>query len=249
MNDISKQKFVCVDCEATGLDPQNDRIVEIAVMLFDANEVYEQMESLIDPECLIPESSIAIHHITPEMVKGKPYIQNVLPEVLRLIGNHIIIGHGIKFDIDIISAAADRNDIPCSIRHNRYLDTLRMARHYGESPVNSLEQLRMHFNIPLEGAHRAMSDVIVNKEVFKFLSKQFRNTQHLFDVLSRPIQMSSMPFGKHKGRQFKEIPLQYLQWIVNKGFDDDLTFSVKTELKRRKNGNHFGQVNNPFLNL
>ncbi len=61
--------------------------------------------------------------------------------------------------------------------------------------------------------------------------------------------MATMPLGKHKGRPFKEIPLQYLQWIVNKDFDQDLLYSVRTELKKRKKGNLFNQSSNPFLNL
>lgn len=249
MADIEKQKFVCIDCETTGLDPLKDQVIEVAVMCFDASTEYGQMESLIDPECEIPESSIAIHHITAEMVRGKPRIAEVLPQVLELIGKHIIIGHGIQFDIDLLAIAAEKYGIPCTIRQNRSLDTLRMARLYGESPINSLEHLRKHFNIPLEGAHRAMSDVIVNKEVFKRLCKRYKTTEQLFEALSRPILMSTMPLGKHKGRSLKEIPLQYLQWIINKDFDQDLLHSVRTELKRRKKGNLFNQSGNPFLNL
>lgn len=246
---IEKQKFVCIDCETTGLDVDNDRILEVAVMCFDANQVYAQMESLVNPECTISETSIAIHHITPDMVQDKPTIAQVLPEILQIIGSHIIVGHGVGFDINILAIAAERHGIPCKIRNNLYLDTLRMARIYGESPVNSLEHLRKHFNIPLEGAHRAMSDVIVNREVFQWLAKKFKTTEQLFDVLSRPIFMSTMPLGKHKGRPLKEVPLQYLQWIANKDFDQDLLYSVRTELKRRKKGNLFNQSANPFLNL
>lgn len=249
MPDIEKQKFICIDCESTGLDPMQDRIIEVAVMCFDATTVYGQMESLIDPQCEIPETSIAIHHITPEMVQGKPKIIDVLPEILELIGNHIIIGHGVGFDIDLIANAAERHGVTTNLRQNRFLDTLRMARLYGESPINSLEHLRKHFNIPLEGAHRAMSDVIVNVEVFKHLAKRYKTTELLFEALSRPILMSTMPLGKHKGRPLKEIPLQYLQWIINKDFDQDLLHSVRTELKRRRKGNQFNQTGNPFLNL
>lgn len=250
MTDIEKQKFICVDCETTGLDPNNDRIIEIAVMCFDAHTIYAQMETLVDPECPIPESSTAIHHITQEMVGGKPKIEEVLAEVLEMIGTHIIIGHGIKFDIEVIAASADRHQIPNQIRYNRYIDTLRMARLYGESPTNSLAFLCKHLNIPIEGIpHRAMSDVSANKDVFRYFAKKYRTTQQLFDVLSKPILMSAMPFGQHKGRPFKEIPLQYLQWMANKDFDQDLLFSIRSELKNRKKGNQFNQSNNPFLNL
>ncbi|MBA2369291.1 MAG: DUF3820 family protein [Candidatus Protochlamydia sp.] len=249
MPNLDKQKFICIDCETTGLDPKVDRVIEVAVMCFDSEQVFAQMESLIDPECLIPETSIAIHHISQEMVQGKPLIADVLPEVLNMIGDHIIIGHGVGFDVDILANAAERHGIVCKIRNNRILDTLRMARLYGESPVNSLEYLRKHFNIPLEGAHRAMSDVIVNKEVFKYLAKRYKTTEQLFEALSHPIFMSTMPLGKHKGRLIKEIPLQYLQWICNKDFDQDLLFSVRSELKRRKKGNLFNQSTNPFSQL
>lgn len=249
MGQIEKEVFVCIDCETTGLDPKEDRIIEVAAVLFSINEVFDEFDSLINPECPIPESSIAIHHITQEMVADKPTIDKVVHRLLEIIGKNIIVGHGVGFDIELIANAADRSGIQHTLRANRFLDTLRMARLYGESPTNSLEQLRTHFNIPLEGAHRAMSDVIVNREVFKFLAKRYKTTEQIFDVLSRPIKLKMMPLGKHKGRPIKEIPLQYLQWAANKDFDQDLLFSIRSEIARRKKGNLFTQAANPFQNL
>jgi DNA polymerase-3 subunit epsilon len=249
MVEMEKQKFVCLDCETTGLDVKEDRVIEVAAICFDYEHVYWEIESLINPECVIPESSIAIHHITQDMVHGKPTIAEFLPRILPLLGKEIIVGHGVQFDIELLVMAAERHQIPCKLRENRFLDTLRMARLYGESPVNSLEQLRKHFNIPLEGAHRAMSDVIVNKEVFKHLSKRYRTAEQLFEALSRPILLKTMPLGKHKGRPLKEVPLQYLQWVAKKEFDQDLNYSIKTELTRRKKGNLFNQSANPFSAL
>src|SRR6202035_4780902 len=100
MAGLDKQKFVCIDCETTGLDPKQDRVIEVAAMCFDADQVYAQMETLINPECEIPETSIAIHHITADMIRDKPRIEQVLPQILELIGHHIIVGHGVGFDID-----------------------------------------------------------------------------------------------------------------------------------------------------
>ncbi len=249
MSDFQNQKFVCIDCETTGLDPQQDRIIEFAIICFDMQETFFEMQTLINPECEIPESSIAIHHITPNMVHNQPLISHMLPEILKKIGDHIIIGHGVGFDIDIIAHAAERYGIPCNLKKNKVIDTLRLARLYGESPINSLEHLGKHFNIPQEGPHRAMSDVIVNLEVFKKLARRYKSANHIFEVLSKPIFMSHMPLGKHKGRALKEIPLQYLQWISHKDFDQDLLYSVRSEIKRRKRGNVFGQTDNPFQSL
>lgn len=249
MTQIDQEHFVCIDCETTGLDSKQDRIIEVAVVHFTLKEAFGKIDSLIDPQCHIPESSIVFHHITQDVVEGQPVIAAMLPQILDLIGKKIIVGHGVGFDIEILAQAADRAGIPCSLRHNLYLDTLRMARHYGDSPTNSLEQLRKHFNITEEGAHRAMNDVVVNMEVFKYLAKRFRTTEQLFETLSRPILMKTMPLGPHKGRLLKEVPIQYLLWAAHKDFDQDLLFSLRTEIKRRKQGNLFSQSANPFSEL
>lgn len=243
------QKFICLDCETTGLDYKNDKIIEIACVTFDLEKEGDSFESLVNPEAIIPQSSIEIHHITQEMVNDKPLIQAVLPTVLSMVGNKIIVGHGIDLDIKFIAESCYRSGIPTTIMHNRTIDTLRMARLYGESPINSLEKLRQHFNIGPEIAHRAMSDVIVNIEVFKMLMKYYRTIDDLYKALSKPILLKEMPLGPHKGRPFKDIPLQYLLWAVNKDFDQDLMFSLKVELKKRKQGNLFTQATNPFQSL
>ncbi len=246
---LSEETFVCVDCETTGLDTKQDRVIEVAVVSFTLNSVIEEYESLVDPKREIPEDSIKIHNITQDMVSGQPTISQVLPEVLRIIDKHIIVGHGIGFDIDILAEEAERYGIATTIRKNESLDTLRMARLYGESPTNSLEKLRAHFNIEEEGAHRAMNDVVVNMEVFKHLSKKYKTTDQLFKTLSKPIALKKMPLGKHKGRPLKEIPLDYLRWAAKKDFDQDLLFSLRSEIKRRKQGNTFSQSGNPFAGL
>lgn len=246
---LEEQKFICIDCETTGLDPEKDRIIELAVVKFDLFNVYEKFETLVDPECRIPDESIAIHHITQKMISGKPKIQEVLAEFLKYVGNDIIVGHGVEFDIDIIHQSAKREKIPCDIKKNRSINTLRLARIYGESPVNSLESLRKHFHIESEEAHRAMGDVIVNIEVFKHLAKPYPTLEKMFEALSKPAFLKDMPLGKHKGRPLKEIPLEYLQWAANKDFDMDLLYSIRLELKRRRQGTQFSQAGNPFVDL
>ena len=246
---IEKEIFVCFDCETTGLDPEKDQIIEIAAVKFNFKQTFESMEHLIDPQCPIPPSTIKIHHITDEMVKGSPSIAEVLPQYLQFLHGHILIGHTIYFDIAIVKNAAKQAKIPSNLSSQPYIDTLRLARLYGESPINSLEMLRSHFNIKPTGAHRAMNDVKANIEIFKHLSKKFRTTEDLFKRLEKPIQLKLMPLGKYKGRAFNEIPLQYLKWAAKQNFDQDLLFSLRYEIKKRKGGESFGQASNPFAEL
>lgn len=246
---IQKEIFVCLDCESTGLEPKTDRIIEIAAARFTYEKILQEFESLVDPECQIPPSSQEIHKISQEMIQGKPKIKDILPQLLQMIDGHILVGHGIGFDIELIAEEAKRFNIVTNIHKQPYIDTLRLARLYGESPVNSLQHLRHHFNIQPEGAHRAMSDVIVNIEVFKQLVKKYKTTEELFQILQKPIRMKTMPLGKHKGRRFEEIPLEYLVWAERKDFDQDLLYSIRLEIRNRKKGGGFEQSSNPFANL
>lgn len=249
MKPLNKEIFVCLDCEATGLDIQEDAIIELAAVKFTLDENLQTFETLIDPVRSIPEVTVKIHGITDAMVQGKPKIKEVLPAFLKFIEGHIIVGHGIRFDIEMLAKAGKDHQVPSHLDKQTLVDTLRLARLYGETPVNSLEMLRKHFNIATDGAHRAMNDVVVNIEVFKHLSKKFKTTKELLERLQKPIAMRTMPLGKYKGRLFKDIPMDYLTWAIHQKFDEDLLFSLKSEINKRKKAPGFSQVSNPFSSL
>ena len=249
MGSLKTDTLICLDCETTGLDTENDEIIELAIVKFDFTKEIDTLDALINPKRPIPAESIAIHHISDEMVKDSPFVESILDSATTLIGKHPIMGHNIGFDIKMIEAALRRNNHSKSITSNRVIDTLRLARLYGESPKNSLEVLREHFNIPEEGAHRAMNDVIVNIEVFKKLSTTFQTTEELLKRLEKPIAMKTFPFGKYRGYSFREIPVDYLHWASHQSFDEDLLFSINKERKRRRRHKPFFESANPFNNL
>ncbi|NGX60599.1 MAG: DNA polymerase III PolC-type [Chlamydiae bacterium] len=246
---LEKARFICLDCEFTGLDLEQDRILEVAAIRFTLEKNLEEFETLCDPETPISEESIAIHHITPEMVKGKPKVGEILPTLLEFIGKDCVVGHGIGLDLEMLDKAAKRAHIPSNLSFQPTLDTLRLARLYGDSPNNSLGTLAAHFNASNPGAHRAKNDVEMNIEVFKHLIKRFKTVEQVRGALSKPIKMRFMPLGKHKGRPFSEIPLAYLQWAARMDFDQDLLFSIRLEIKKRKKGGGFSHATNPFAEL
>lgn len=246
---LKDEIFICLDCETTGLCPVNDRIIEVAIVKFTLEEEIERYETLIDPECVIPQSSTDIHNITQDMVQNKPKIHEVLPLLLQKIGSHIIVGHGIQFDLNILHESAKRHQVPNDLSRQKKVDTLRLARLYGESETNSLQGLRAHFNIDPEKAHRAMDDVLVNIPVFKKLSLGFKTTKDLLTRLEKPIYLKVMPLGKHKGRPFSEIPIDYLKWASRQDFDIDLKASIEKEIRARKKTTPFGFAANPFREI
>ncbi len=249
MGNLKKDTFICLDVEATGLSVETDEIVELAIVKFTYDEILATFETLIYPGMPIPQESIDVHHITNEMVAGQPTIDEILPKAFELIGKHIVVGHNIGYDLNMLIHAAKKRKISCSIDLNRSIDTLRMARLYAGSPTNSLEMLRTHFNIPEEGAHRAMNDVIVNIKVFKYLAMDFKTTEEIMDRLKQPILLKLFPLGKHRGVPFREVPIDYLNWAANQDFDQDLMHSITEERKRRKRRKSFSDSNNPFADL
>lgn len=247
---LHKEVFVCVDCETTGLDKDSDRIIEVALKRFTFEKEVFSFESLVNPGKSIPQASIAIHNITDDMVKSAPKVSEVLPEVLEALRGAVIVGHGVEFDLEMIMQSAKRSNLMGAfLKKATIIDTLRLARLYGESATNSLQALRAHFNIEDEGAHRAMGDVVVNIEVFKKLTMNFKTTKEVLEALKKPIEMKNMPLGRYKGRRFNELPVNYLTWASHQDFDQDLLYSIRKELKRRRSKSSFSQSTNPFSGL
>lgn len=42
--------------------------------------------------------------------------------------------------------------------------------------------------------------------------------------------LARMPFGKHKGMKFDEIPTDYLEWLSGTDLDEDMAYTVKHNL-------------------
>ena len=61
--------------------------------------VADRIDILINPEEPIPENIQKITNITNEMVKDKPTIKEALPEILRFIGDSILVAHNLESTI------------------------------------------------------------------------------------------------------------------------------------------------------
>ena len=103
---IHQDLFVCLDCESTGLDPQQDRLIEVAARRFTFDQVLQEFETLVNPECEIPQVSQEIHKISSEMLQGKPKAGEILPALFQLIDGYILVGHGVGFDITLLKEEA-----------------------------------------------------------------------------------------------------------------------------------------------
>jgi DNA polymerase-3 subunit epsilon len=152
--------FVALDLETTGLDPGRDTPVAVAVVPFRGGEPIGGYETLVNPGRPIPAASTRIHGITDEMVVAAPRLGEVLDELEALCGRHVVVGHGVAFDLTILERvrrAHHRPPLP-----NSALCTMRLAAalHPGWTDV-TLESLAARLGVPVVGRHTARGDALV----------------------------------------------------------------------------------------
>jgi DNA polymerase-3 subunit epsilon len=99
----SVRRAAIVDTETTGTDPSADKVIELAVVVFEycaasgaVGRVLGSYDGLEDPGVPIPASSTAIHGITDAMVAGRKIDDAAVSRLLEGVG--IVIAHNAGFD-------------------------------------------------------------------------------------------------------------------------------------------------------
>jgi len=97
------RRAAVIDTETTGTDPSRDKVIELAIVLFeycadtgDVGGVLEVYDALEDPGFPIPPESTAIHGITDEMVAGRRIDDARVEALLKQAG--LVIAHNARFD-------------------------------------------------------------------------------------------------------------------------------------------------------
>jgi len=119
------KRFVVIDFETTGFNPNDDQIIEIAAIRYVNKEPADIFTTLINPERPIPKSASRVNGITDDMVQDAPVIESVISDLITFIGGDIIVAHNAPFDLGFLHASCCRAD---AVLENRYIDTLTVSR-------------------------------------------------------------------------------------------------------------------------
>lgn len=172
---LEQLDFVVVDLETTGLDVRRDRIVQIgAVRMRGARIAQEETFSTrVDPQMPIPALASRIHGLCDADVAGAPTIAEALPQLLAFLGDQIVIGHAVGFDLAVLRHEAAR--VGADWREPRALDVGLLAAALDSKRVDpSLDDLARALDIPLEGRNTALGDAIATAQVFAGLFPELR---------------------------------------------------------------------------
>ena len=174
-------RFVVLDCETTGLDPQRDRIITMGAVVVRDGEIRldEQFEALL--QVTHNTSAVLVHGITAaEAAERGVEEADAMTAFLEFVGGGVIVGHHIGFDVDVINRACERA-LGVSLR-NRWLDTMELTLHLEDAgafgpmePTSasappfrdfSLDALCRRFGVPPHDRHTAAGDAFITAQIF-----------------------------------------------------------------------------------
>ena len=171
--------FISFDLETTGLNPDKDKITEIAACRFINGEFTEEFTTLINPGIPIPKNITALTGITNKMVEDAPSINDALPDFMKFIGSTPLVAQNINFDYNFINKNLQGSNSPFS--EIPLYDTLSLARGFIYFYNSfSLGSLCDYYGIKIENAHRASADALCTGKLFVYL---------LQEALSKPLTL------------------------------------------------------------
>lgn len=167
--------YTIIDIETSNNGRKYGEIVEISCVKVRNNEIVATFDELIKPTKPIDPWTQSIHHISNEMVRNKPSIKEVYPKLLDFVGDDLLIGHNVHFDINFIyDYHQELNQPPLS---NHFLDTLRLARRtLPKMSSYSLSNLSEHFGFE-PTTHRALEDCLATHRLYQILKNRLSDDE------------------------------------------------------------------------
>jgi DNA polymerase-3 subunit epsilon len=165
--DIKENVFVVLDTETTGFSLTKDRMLCIGALKLMDNSiaVKDIFEVYIEQEHYNAESA-PIHGILKRSRRNKVIELDALKQFLVYAKNYILVGHHVKFDVNMINAALQRNGLP-KLKNETldtellYKRTLLVSSVVERKERFTLDDLAEKFSISKKDRHTALGDAYI----------------------------------------------------------------------------------------
>ena len=163
--------YTVVDIETTGLVSGECEIIEVSALKYRGEVLQDSFSYLIKPMQPISPFITNLTGITNDMVEGAPEINEVMPKFYEFIGDDILIGHNVNFDINFLYD--NLWHYSGLVLDNSFVDTLRLARKALPFLSNHRQTtVAAYYGISTDGAHRALRDCEICNACYINLKKE-----------------------------------------------------------------------------
>lgn len=198
---VSTDDFTAVDIETTGLLPCYDDIIEVAAIRYRGGVKVAEYVQLVNPGYEIDEFIVDLTGITNEMLDGQPKVEEVLPEFLSFLGDDIIVGHNVNFDVNFIYDVCERLEIePLA---NDFIDTMRLSRRiYPAWKNHKLKTVIKELGLSADDLHRAGNDAEIAASAYIIM----RDLPDYAEVMKPAKNLRAKDIVAHEGLVNEESP-------------------------------------------
>ncbi len=153
-------RYVAIDTETTGLDPDHDEIIEVAAIAFDLDGVQAEFNTLVRPVHPPPLQIERLTGIQADALTDAPSFAAIASEVADFIGDSPIVGQSVEFDVNFLARSGVYAPGPL-------MDTYDLAQLLLPGIGDySLRGIADHLGIDFPVRHRARADADAARSVF-----------------------------------------------------------------------------------
>jgi DNA polymerase-3 subunit epsilon len=166
---LADLEWAVLDVETTGLAPTRHRIIEVGAVIVRGGEVTATYQRLINPERRIPQFITSFTGIRQTMVNRARPAGAVLPEFRAFLGERVVVGHNVGFDLSFLNCEAERLGARLGFP-DAGMDTIALAHRYLTGMRRaSLDRVASALHVTFRQRHRALGDAQVTAQVFALL--------------------------------------------------------------------------------
>ena len=188
-----------LDTETTGLDFNDDRIIEIGIVELRDNVLTQNyFHEYVNPKIKISQSAQKIHGISNEFLIGKPTFNEIVNKFLDFIKDDTIIIHNAEFDINFINKELQN----CGFKNikNSVVDTIKIAKKEFPGQTVNLDSLcrKLDISNTRQNFHGALLDATLLSKVYLKLTTGKQENLNL--TLNKLVNLNN----NKNGKSFKE---------------------------------------------
>jgi len=195
---LSETTFCVVDVETTGGSALDGAITEVGAVKLRGGDCLGTLQTLVNPGMAIPPEITVLTGITEAMVLPAPRMDEVLPSFLEFLGDAVLVGHNVRYDIGFLNAALARAGR--SRLSNQVVDTCSLARRLvrDEVPNCRLGTLAAQLRLGHRPTHRALDDALATGDLLHVLLERAGSlgVLGLDDLLQLPTLQGSAELNK-----------------------------------------------------